>query len=239
MVLEQLRDGAERHLEAFDEGTRQLITILCLPLVDGVFATLLASGALQSMTDYIMIALTIFSGAGSLAVLYSYSETRAEAKKMVFRATPVLVAGAVLVGLVAPVYGELFRSTSLSYTAALVLLLIAGKLAELDLADGISTSTVLITGLVLSVKSPGAVQFSTGYVVSAAATALFASASLYAATYMTHLEMKIDYIQKGSALVLILISLSVAGLQIPSEAGLAVFAVSLIASMRQSVRISN
>ncbi|WEL19052.1 DUF5794 domain-containing protein [Candidatus Nanohalococcus occultus] len=231
MVLEQLKDGAQRQLQVFDEGTRQLTLLLCLPLIDGVFATLLVTGAVQNLTDYLLIALTVFSGAGSLAVLYSYAESIEEAKSMVLKAAPVLVVGASLIGLVAPVYDQLFSSQTLSYTAALVLMVIAGKLAEIDPAEKVSTTTVLVTGLVLSLQSPGALTLSLGYLAPAALTALTATFFLYVATYLTNMDMELGYIRKGSALVVILIGLSVAGLSIPSELGLVVFGVSLMASL--------
>lgn len=231
MVLEQLKDGAKRQLQVFDEGTRQLILLLCLPLVDGVFATLLVTGAIQTSIDYILIALTVFSGAGSLAVLYSYAENVGEAKSMVRTAAPVLVTGALLVGLVAPFYDQMFNSRTLSYTAALVLLVIGGKLAEIEVAEKISTTTVLVVGMILSAQMPQSLGFSAAYLFPAGLTALTASAFLYAATYLTNLEMNLAYIRKGSAVVVTLIGLSVAGFSVPSELGVAVFVVSFAASL--------
>ncbi|MFB6077340.1 MAG: hypothetical protein ABEK12_04385, partial [Candidatus Nanohaloarchaea archaeon] len=62
-------------LDHLDDGAQRLVLVLCLPLVDGVFATLLVTGALKTFADVVAVALTIFAGAGSLAVLYSHAAT--------------------------------------------------------------------------------------------------------------------------------------------------------------------
>ena len=232
MVLEQLNDGAQRQLQVFnDEAVKRLVFILCLPLIDGVFATLLVTGAVSTFTNIIAVALTIFSGAGALAVLYSHADTRAEAKSIVLRASPFLIGGAALVASVAPIYEQLFHVQRLQYAAGLALIVIAGKLAEVDLADKFSVPAVIATGLVLSVRSPSTLQFSLVYLAPALLTSLTAIAVLYASTYLTGRNMTMSYIQKGSAVVLLLISLSMFGVSVPSELGLAVFAVSVAASL--------
>jgi hypothetical protein len=55
MVLDELTDGASRHFSAFnplkEEGSRRLLFILCLPFLDGVFATLLVTGAVETFSQ--------------------------------------------------------------------------------------------------------------------------------------------------------------------------------------------
>ncbi len=231
MVLEQLRDGASRHLTA-DEGTRRLVFILCLPLIDGVFATLLVTGAVSTFSDVVAVGLTIFTGAGALAVLYSYADTRQEARIMVLKATPPLIIGAVAVAIVAPVFEQLFYVSRLRYAAGLALLVIASHLAEVRIAEKLSTSAVILTGLVLSVKNPAALGFSLQYLVPAVSTVLIAIIGLYAASYLADRGMNILYVKRGGALVLLFIAASQFGYDLPSELGLAVFAVSVFASLR-------
>lgn len=231
MVLEQLRDGAQRQLSALDEGTRQLIFVLCLPLIDGVFATLLVTGAVSTFTDAVSVALTIFSGAGALAVLYSHSRTRREAVSMVSKAAPALVAGALAVAMVAPIYEQLMHVQRLEIAAGLALLVIAGKLAEVDAAERFSVPAVIVTGLALSVRNPSALAVDSAYLAPAALTALTACAVLYAGTLLAGRDLSISYIRKGSALVLLLISASMFGVSVPAELGLAVFAGSVVASL--------
>lgn len=231
MVLEQLKDGASRHLLA-DEGTRRLVFILCLPLVDGVFATLLVTGAVSTFSDIIAVALTIFTGAGALAVLYSCSGSREEARRMVLRASVPLLMGAVAVAMVAPVFEQLFYVERLQYAAGLALLVIAGHLADLEFADKLSVPAVILTGLVLSVKNPGVLVFSPEYIMPAVSTALIAIGGLYAAASLSQDRMSLIYVRRGGALVLLMISASLFGYELPSELGLAVFALSVFVSLR-------
>ncbi|PSG99967.1 MAG: hypothetical protein BRC28_01840 [Nanohaloarchaea archaeon SW_4_43_9] len=114
---------------------RKLIFILCLPLVDGVFATLLVTGAVETFSDIVSVALTVFTGAGALAVLYSCSETRKEATRTVLQAAPYLVVGAILISLVAPIYEQLFFIERLRYAAGLALFAIAVKMGGLEVGE--------------------------------------------------------------------------------------------------------
>lgn len=231
MVLEQLRDGAQRQLSAYDEGTRKLTFILCLPLLDGVFATLLVTGAVATFSDMIAVALTIFSGAGALAILWSYSETVNEARSMVVKAVPPLFLGALAVSLVAPIFEQLIYVGRMEIAAGLALIVIAGQLADFEYAETLSVPAILITGLALSVKNPAALTFSTSYVAPALLTVLVASIALYVASFLVRLNLSLTYIRRGSALVLLLISLSLFGFSIPSELSLLVFAGSVVAAM--------
>ncbi|MFB6292238.1 MAG: DUF5794 domain-containing protein [Candidatus Nanohaloarchaea archaeon] len=234
MVLEQLRDGASRQLSAFDEGTRNLLLVLCLPLVDGVFATLLVTGAFQTFSDMVAIALTVFTGAGAVAVLYSYADTSREARKMVFRVAPLLLAGAVLEALVAPVFEQMFYVGRLKYAAGLALLAISAQLSGVKMSDRFPVPAIILTGLVVSLRSPAAFALSLGYVAPAVFTAAVAVASLYLSTYLLNHRMRLRYIRRGGSIVLLIISLSMFGLELPSELGLAVFAASVLASIRRS-----
>ncbi|MFB6189975.1 MAG: DUF5794 domain-containing protein [Candidatus Nanohaloarchaea archaeon] len=232
MVLERLTGGASRHLSGYDEGTRRLIFILCLPLVDGVFATLLVTGAVGTFSDMLAIALTVFTGAGALAVLYSNSDTFDEAIGMVKKASPVLVAGAVAVALIAPVYAQMFYVERLKYAAGIALLVIAADMIDIDFADSFPVPAVLLTGMAVSLRDPGAVQFTLMYLQPAVLTALASVAGLLIASTLASRDLRLDYVRRGGSAVLLVIGLSQFGLQIPSELGLAVFAVALASSLR-------
>lgn len=230
VVLDRLTDGASRHSLVPDEDARRLIFILCLPLVDGVFATLLVTGAVETFSDIVAIALTVFTGAGALAVLYSASDCKEHAVSLVKQAAPYLILGAVAVSLVAPIYEQLFFIERLRYAAGLALLTIALKMADLNVGEYLSVPAILVTGLVLSVKNPGSIAFSFEYVLPAVATASVALGALYLASRLDMSKMDLNYIRKGGSLVLTGIALSMYGLNIPSELGLAVFALSVFAS---------
>lgn len=217
MVLDQWNDGAKR-----------LVMILCLPLVDGVFATLLVTGAVKTFSDVVAVALTVFTGAGALAVLYAHSESRADARQMVTRAASVLLVGVAVVAVIAPVFDDVFYLERLRYAAGLALLVIAAKIGEFRYADRFSTPAILLTGFVLSVKNPEALTFSLNYVAPAMVTALVAAGGLYAATYIRPEQLTLDYVRRGGAAAIVAIALSQFGMHVPSEVGLAVFGGSLV-----------
>lgn len=233
MVLDRLTDGASGHSLVPDEDARKLIFILCLPLVDGVFATLLVTGAIETFSDMVAISLTVFTGAGALAVLYSASECAEEAKRMVRQSAPYLVLGAAAVSLVAPIFEQLFFIQRLRYAAGLALIVIAMNMAGIDLAEKLSVPAVLLTGVMLSVKNPGSLVLSLEYVFPALATTSLALIALYGASRLDVSRMNLDYINKGGAIVLTGIALSMYGFSIPSEFSLAVFALSVVASYRR------
>ncbi|MFB6144230.1 MAG: DUF5794 domain-containing protein [Candidatus Nanohaloarchaea archaeon] len=221
MLLDQLSDGAKR-----------LVFVLCLPLLDGVFATLMVSGALQTFTDVVAVSLTVFSGAGAFAVLYSSAETVEEAKSMVLQAAPVLFTGALAVSLVAPVFEQLFYVERMRYAAGIALLVIAAEMLDLEVAEKLSVPAVLLTGAALSLKNPGSIALSLEYIGPALATSFVALGTLYAASHVRADRLDISWIRRGGGAVLALISLSLFGIGIPSGLGLAVLTASFIAAVR-------
>ncbi|MFB6208359.1 MAG: DUF5794 domain-containing protein [Candidatus Nanohaloarchaea archaeon] len=219
-------------LDWMDEGAKRLVFVLCLPLVDGVFATLLATGAVETFSAAVNVALTVFTGAGALAILYSSSDSRKHARKMAAQAAPFLVAGSLAVALVAPAFEQMFYVHRLKYAAGLALIVIAGHISDIELAEKFSIPAILLTGMVLSVRSLSAAAFSLEYVAPALLTSLTAVAGLYAASFVGQERMKLEYIRRGGSLVLLLIALSQFGVDMPARLGLAIFAFSIIASLR-------
>ncbi|MFQ3308606.1 MAG: hypothetical protein ACI977_000849 [Candidatus Nanohaloarchaea archaeon] len=213
-----------------DEGSRQLLTVAGLPLVDGVFATLLISGSISGFSSIISFALTVFAGAGSLAVLFSQSESRKDARRMIYNITPYLIAGAVAVALVAPIFQQLFAVTQLQYVAGTALMLIALKLADIEFADRIQTHWVLLPGIIISFQSFSSFSLSTAYLMPAVATVAAACLSMIVFSFFREVNLNLDIIRKGSALVLALFSFSMFGAGIPGSTGLMIFGLSLVGS---------
>jgi len=116
--------------------------------------------------------------------------------------------------------------------AGLALLVISGKMLEIDLVDVLSVPAVILTGLVLSIKNPGAMSLTLQYIMPAVGTAVTATAFLYTASYLDRDLLDLRQIQRGGGLVLGIIALSMFGVEIPSNLGLAVFAVSLAYSYK-------
>lgn len=231
MVLEQLRDVASRQLQAYDEGTRQLVYILCLPLVDGVFASLLVSGAITTFSELMATSLTVFSGAGALAVLYSNSENASEAKSMVVKTAPFLIGGAFVVGLVAPIYAEMFNLSLLKYATGLTLMAIAAQIVDLPYSDLVPPQAVILTGMVLSLKKPSAFRFGFSYLPEAIVTVSVSLLVLYAASCLSRLDLNMKYIRMGGASALTVLGLSIF-VQVPSNSSLVLMAFSFLASLR-------
>lgn len=232
MVLERLNSGAPRHL--LDDSSRKLAFILCLPLIDGVFATLLVTGAVNTFSQMINVAITIFTGAGALAVLYSEASDRREAVNMINRVVPVLVSGVVLVALIAPVFEQLFRTELLKYAAGLAIGSIALQLADVKIAERLPPTAVILTGLLLSYQGPANMVLTLEYVVPALSTALIAIAGLYLATGLKKYAMNLQYIRYGGSAVLAMIALSLFGLNVPQNVGPILFMLSILTSIRMS-----
>lgn len=219
-----------------DSGAQRLLLVLALPLVDGVFATLLVTGAVQTFSQILTVALTIFTGAGALAILYSEAGTKEEARKMVRTVSPYLLSGALIIALIAPVFEHIFYISRLRYAAAIAVAVIALKLADIDLAEKFTVPSIIVTGMALSLKQPSALSLTLSYVLPAVLTASVAIAALYLAAFLDPERLDIDIIRRAGALVLFLISLSLIGLQVPSNLSLAVLSMAMIAAMRPDVQ---
>jgi hypothetical protein len=232
MVLERLNPGAPRQL--LDDSSRKLAFILCLPLIDGVFATLLVTGAVNTFSQMLNIAITIFTGAGALAVLYSEASNRKEAVQMVNNVILVLLAGVIAVALIAPIFEQLFRTELLKYAAGLAISSIALQLADIEIAERIPPTAVILTGLVLSYQGPVNLVLTLEYVLPALGTALIAITGLYLATGLKKYGMNLQYIRYGGSAVLGIIAMSLFGLNVPENIGPFVFMVSVLVSLRKS-----
>jgi len=217
-------------LEKIDDGAQRLLLVLCLPLIDGVFATLLVTGAVSTFSDIITVGLTVFTGAGALAVLYSESENRSEAFSLVNQVAPVLLAGALLVALIAPVFDQIFHISRLKYAAGLALLTISAKLVDIELAEKFPVPAIVVTGMFLSLRSGATLSMSLEYVLPALLTSTAAIGGLYLASYLSRDNISLRYIRGGGAVVLTVISASLFGYDVPSNLGLALFMVSLALS---------
>lgn len=233
MFLDSLTSGASRQLlELYDEDTRRLTTILCLPLIDGVFPSLLVGGAVSTVSESLIVSLTIFSGAGALAVLYSSTQEKSEARKMVLKASPVLVTGALAVSLIAPAFQQLFSVQMMQTVAGLALISIALDMLDVGKASMFPVPAIVVTGLALSFNASGTPVLTLEYVYPALLTSFLAVTSLYVMASLDSSRLDLNTIRKGGASVLLIIAVSQLGLKIPSSTGLVVFASALAVSYR-------
>ena len=205
---------------------------MCLPLIDGVFATLLVTGAVNTFSQMINVAVTVFAGAGAIAVLYSESECRREALRMINSVLPVLVMGALVIALFAPIFETVFQTSLLKYAAALAVGSIALQLADISFAENFPPTAIIVTGLVLSFQGISNLSLTLVYIAPALITVGIAVAGLYIATYLKKYTLNLDYIRYGGSAVLLIISLSLFGVKIPNSAGPLVFATSIVLSIK-------
>ena len=230
MDLDQLR-GASRHV--YGSGTRKLAYMLLLPMFDGVFATLLVSGAVETLSGAVNIAITVFAGAGALAVLLSETDSRAEALKMVAAVTPLFLAATLLVAALAPVYASIFNVETLRIAGAIAVLSIAAELAGLNAGDYLPPSAVLFTGLVLSFQG-GNVSLTASYILPALLTAAASLVGLFLASGLAGRSLDLSKVRKAGSMVLGLIAASMMGLQVPTQIGPVILGAALITSARSS-----
>ncbi len=226
-------------LDRLDDGAQRLLLVLCLPLVDGVFATLLVSGAVQTFSDILTVSLTIFTGAGALAILYSYSDSKEEAMSMVKAVAPYLIGGAIVVGLIAPVFEQIFVVEKIKIAAGIALLVIAGEMTGFSVSDKFAVPGIILTGLLISLQRPEALSVSLDYLMPAISTVVASLIVLYVACYLNSEIINLSYVRKGGAVVLIIIALTLFGLQIPSEFGLGVLMLSFLVAIDYTYLVEN
>jgi len=233
MTLDSLTDGAQRHVHGYmDSPTKSLITILCLPLVDGVFVTMLVSGSMQSLSSIFSIAITIFAGAGALAVLYSTTEDSKHARITVLKAAPILVLGAVIVSLIAPVYSQLVNVEIMKQVAGLALLAIAGKMYGVRRVESVSVPVIVVTGLVVSLQNPSSLSLTFSYVYEAFFTVLIALMILMAATLISRDLIRLSAFRKGASAVLVSLALPMLGIGLPQNTPILMLSASLAYSLQ-------
>jgi hypothetical protein len=231
MVLEKLDLGAQWHPQAFDGDARRLSYIMLLPLVDGVFATMLVSGYISSISSMLNVAFTIFAGAGALTVVYSEAETARDARNMIAKIAPLLIAGSILTGILAPAFESILYLERLKIVSGIAVGLIGLQILDVNKIDEIPIPALIAAGLLLSLRPSPELALSLDYLAPSVLTVSIALSGLYIASGLGD-KLNIDYMRKGGALVLILISASLLGANIPSGAGLAVLLASVAASLR-------
>lgn len=230
MVLDNSKIGASWP-QILDNDTRRLGYMLLLPLFDGVFATLLVSGYIQSVTSMLNVAFTIFAGAGSLTVIYSEAGTARNARKMVLKVAPLLIIGGLLTGIFAPAFESLLYLGRLEIVSGLAVGMIALQIAEVKGVNRIPIPLLIVIGLILSIRPDAQLAFTLEYLIPSIVTVSTALAGLYLASGLED-RINVEYMRKGGVAVLLIISASLLGPDIPPEVGLAVLALSVVASLR-------
>jgi hypothetical protein len=209
-------------------ATRLLGTVMCLPLLDGIFPALVLAGALSDPLGIVEIGLLIFSGSATVAVILAELEgTVREQTKAVLLVGVVLVTGAVIEAALAPTIAAVIDLAVFERFAGLVILAVAAQTASARVGELLPRPGIIIAlGLVASFDPAGAslvVQADPDLMLRAAAAALVAVAfALHLAVFGPWLRqvVDIDRFRFGSAVALGTLPLGLFGL-VPGDAPLA------------------
>jgi hypothetical protein len=209
-------------------ATRLLATVMCLPLLDGIFPALVLAGALSEPTGILEVGLLIFGGSATVAVILADMDgSPREQAKSVLLVGSVVVVGAVVEAALAPTIAAFLDLAVFERFAGLVILAVAAQTASARIGDYLPRPAVIIgLGLVASVDPSGAalaVQLDPGLMLRAAAAALVAVAfALHLALFGPWLRevVDIDRFRFGSAVALGVLPLGLFGL-VPGDAPLA------------------
>jgi len=209
-------------------ATKLLATIMCLPLVDGIFPALVLAGALDDPVGILEVGLLIFGGSATVAVILAEMDgTRRE------QATAILAVGAVLIPVaaveaaLAPTIRDMLSMVVFKRFAGLVILAVAAKTASARIGEYLPRPAVIIgLGLVASFQPSGlalTVTTDTGLILRAvAAASVGVGFALLVALLGPWLRavVDIDRFRFGSAVALGVLPLSIFGL-IPGDAPIA------------------
>ncbi|WP_207589005.1 DUF5794 domain-containing protein [Halomontanus rarus] len=214
---------------------RLLAMVMGLPLIDGVFAALVLSGALDDPVGAIQVGLLIFGGSATVAVILADMDgsPREQAKIVLGVGIPLILLAAVQAAL-APALDSILDIVIFERFAALVIMAIAAKTASATIGDYLPSPGVIIAlGLVASIDLAGAelaVLHDPGLVINATGAAVvgvaFALSIALLGPYLRE-YMDIDRFRFGSAVALGLLPLAILGMPF-GNAPLAVLGVAAL-----------
>lgn len=215
---------------------RLLATVMCLPLVDGVFPALILAGAVNNVAGILEIGLLVFGGSATVAVILAdMDENPREQMLTVLGVGAIVLPIAALEAALAPTISSVLNLAIFERFAGLVILAIAAQTASARLGELLPRPGLIVgLGLVASLDPAGAqlaVSTEAGLIVrgTAAAGVGVAFALLVAALgpWLRSI-VDIDRFRFGSALALGVLVLSIYGL-VPSDAPLSLAVLAMAA----------
>ena len=135
-------------------ATKLLATIMCLPLVDGIFPALVLAGALDSITGILEVGLLVFGGSATVAVILAEMDgTRRDQLKAVLGVGAILIPVAALEAALAPTIESLLTMPVFERFAAIVILAVAAKTASARVGEYLPRPAVIVgLGLLASLN---------------------------------------------------------------------------------------
>ncbi|ELZ23628.1 hypothetical protein C475_15193 [Halosimplex carlsbadense 2-9-1] len=138
-------------------ATKLLATIMCLPLVDGIFPALVLAGALDDPIGILEVGLLIFGGSATVAVVLAEMDgSRREVATAILAVGAVLLPIAAVEAALAPTIRDMLNMPVFSRFAGLVILTVAAKTASARIGEYLPRPAIVIAlGLVASFDPSG------------------------------------------------------------------------------------
>lgn len=212
---------------------RYLAILMGLPLVDGVFLTIVMTGGLESLSDAFMVGSFILGGGAVVAMILSeFEDDRIASIKriMVFSLLVGIVAS--IQALLAPTLAGFIETEILKYGAVLALISISLRILPTDKTDYVPQPIYIIAVfIILSVDiSQAETVFNPNYnliqpIYAIVATLVSATICILTVTLKPYIRDKANtkILKFGTSIGLIVVSLNIMGL-LPSVATGAFFA---------------
>jgi len=209
-------------------ATKLLATIMCLPLVDGIFPALVLAGALGDPVGILEVGLLIFGGSATVAVVLAEMDgSRKEVATAILAVGAVLIPVAAVEAALAPTIRDMLNMSVFSRFAGLVILTVAAKTASARVGEYLPRPAIVIAlGLVASFD-PSGVSLSVttdpeliGRAVAAAGVGVGFALLVALLGPWLRAVVDIDRFRFGSAVALGVLPLSIFGL-VPGDAPIA------------------
>lgn len=144
-------------LNHIEQEYKYLFVMMGLPLVDGVFLSIVLSGGLSSVFDAIMVGSFILGGGATVGVILSeFTDNSIEAIKKTFLISVVVGVIAVLQASFASMVEPMIDTQTFKYGAVLALISLSLRIIPYDRTDDVvSPTAVILIALVLSVDPSG------------------------------------------------------------------------------------
>lgn len=151
----RLEQQVSRHVSG---GTALLATVMCLPLLDGIFPALVLAGAVDSVAGIVQVGLLVFGGSATLAVILAEMDgTRRDAVRSVLLVGTIMLPLAALQAAIAPTIESLLNLVVFERFAALVILAVAAKTASARIGELLPRPAVIVgLGFIGSLDPNGA-----------------------------------------------------------------------------------
>jgi len=217
-------------------STRLLATVMCLPLVDGLFPALVLAGAVDGPLGILEVGLLVFGGSATVAVILADMDGGPrEQLPQILGVGAVLVAGAAVMAALAPTVESLLNLWVFERFAAVVILAVAAKTASARIGDLLPRPAMIVAlGFLASVEPSNATLvvstdlglIARGTAAAAVGVAFAVAVSLAGPTLRRSVDL--DRFRFGSAVALGMLPLSIFGL-VPGNAPLALAVLGLTA----------